>query len=117
LPILRSAWLSPRHSPAGKTVADLDPRSLAAQEVEALVTELVRDYAKEKITMAARPQNLPSPDKWLSAPGKRLTIDVPTSHHTRFKMLCAQHEIKMAAEINAFIARRIAELKRREKAS
>jgi chromosome partitioning protein len=32
----------------GQTVADLDPRSLAAQEVDALVTELVRDYAKEK---------------------------------------------------------------------
>jgi hypothetical protein len=81
---------------------------------------------KKKITMAARPQNVPSADKWLSAsaglapggePTKRLTVDVPRSHHTRFKTLCAQHEIKMAVEINAFIARRIAELEGREKAS
>ena len=32
---------------SGRTVADLDPRSAAAREVEDLVTELVRDYVQE----------------------------------------------------------------------
>ena len=32
---------------AGKTVADLDPRGRAAQEVERFITELVRDWNHE----------------------------------------------------------------------
>ena len=33
---------------AGKTVADLDPRGRAAQEVERFITELVRDWDHEQ---------------------------------------------------------------------
>jgi hypothetical protein len=32
---------------SGQTVTDLDPRSRAAREIEAFVTELVRDYEQE----------------------------------------------------------------------
>ena len=43
-------------------------------------------------------------------PTKRLSIDVPESLHTRFKVACAKSQIKMAPEIIAFMERRIAEL-------
>jgi hypothetical protein len=36
-------------------------------------------------------------------------VDVPEDNHTRFKALCAMQRRKMAEEVNAFIAQRIAE--------
>ena len=80
----------------------------------------------KKIAMTARPQTIsPQADKWVSEhpsaePAgltKRLTVDVPEDNHTRFKALCAMRKKKMAEEINAFIAQRIAEAEGREKAS
>ena len=76
----------------------------------------------KKIAMTARPQAVsPQADKWVSdqaaaereSPTKRLTIDVPEDNHTRFKALCAMQKKKMAEEINAFIAQRIAEAEER----
>ena len=72
----------------------------------------------KKIAMTARPQAVsPQADKWVSeqppaeagGPTKRLTVDVPENNHTRFKALCAMQKKKMAEEINAFIAQRIAD--------
>jgi hypothetical protein len=80
----------------------------------------------KKIAMTARPQAVsPQADEWVSKPApavpagptKRLTVDVPEDNHTRFKTLCAMQKKKMAEEINAFIAQRIAEAEGREKAS
>ena len=36
---------------------------------------------------------------------------VPEDNHARFKAFCAIHKTKMAEEINAFIKRRITEVK------
>jgi hypothetical protein len=72
----------------------------------------------KKIAMTARPRAVsPQADKWVSeqpaaepgGPTKRLTVDVPENNHTRFKALCAMQKKKMAEEINAFIAQRIAD--------
>jgi ParG len=80
----------------------------------------------KKIAMTARPQAVsPQADKWVSDQAaaeregstKRLTIDVPEDNHTRFKALCAMQKKKMAEEINAFIAQRIAEAEERGRAS
>ena len=38
-------------------------------------------------------------------------MDVPEDNHARFKAFCAIHKTKMAEEINAFIKRRITEVK------
>ena len=73
----------------------------------------------KKIDMDARPQVESSQaDKWVGQetspdprPTKRLTVDVPEDHHARFKAFCAMHKTKMAEEINAFIKRRITEVK------
>jgi len=80
----------------------------------------------KKIAMTARPQAVsPQADKWVSeqpapepaGPTKRLTVDVPEDNHTRFKALCAMQKKKMAEEINAFIAQRIADAEGRGRAS
>jgi hypothetical protein len=80
----------------------------------------------KKIAMTARPQAVsPQADKWVSeqpaaepaGPTKRLTVDVPENNHTRFKALCAMQRKKMAEEVNAFIASRIAEAERQGRAS
>ena len=82
----------------------------------------------KKIAMTARPQPAVSPqaDKWVSdeppasepaGPTKRLTVDVPENNHTRFKVLCAMQRRKMAEEVNAFIAHRIAEAEQQGRAS
>ena len=73
----------------------------------------------KKIDINARPQvGSPQADKWVSqeaspdtGPTKRLTVDVPEDNHARFKAFCAIHKTKMAEEINAFIKRRITEVK------
>jgi hypothetical protein len=82
----------------------------------------------KKIAMTTRPQAAVSPqaDKWVSdqppaaepaGPTKRLTVDVPENNHTRFKVLCAMQRRKMAEEVNAFIAHRIAEAEQQGRAS
>jgi hypothetical protein len=45
-------------------------------------------------------------------PTKRVSIDVPESLHTRFKVACAKSRAKMAPEIIAFIERRVQELEK-----
>jgi hypothetical protein len=45
-------------------------------------------------------------------PTKRLSLDLPASVHTRFKTACSATGRKMVAEVQDFIARRIAELER-----
>ena len=49
-------------------------------------------------------------DKQSDEPVKRISIDVPESLHTRFKVACAKTKSKMAPEIIAFIERRVVEL-------
>ena len=80
----------------------------------------------KKIAMTARPQAVsPQADKWVSeqpaaepgGPTKRLTVDVPENNHTRFKALCAMQRKKMAEEVNAFIAQRLAEAEGQGRAS
>lgn len=51
-------------------------------------------------------------DKGLEEPTKRVSIDVPESLHTRFKVACAKSRAKMAPEIIAFIERRVQELEK-----
>ena len=43
-------------------------------------------------------------------PTKRLSIDLPESLHTRFKVACTKAHAKMAGEIIAMIEKRTAEL-------
>ncbi len=76
----------------------------------------------KKVNFAARPAT-PSPaaDQWVSkrsaasaavAPVamKRLTIDLESSKHTRFKTLCAQRGLQMADELRRLVDQRIAEI-------
>lgn len=49
-------------------------------------------------------------DKQSDEPMKRVSIDVPESLHTRFKVACAKTRSKMAPEIIAFIEKRVIEL-------
>ncbi len=49
-------------------------------------------------------------DKESDEPLKRVSINVPESLHTRFKVACARATCKMAPEIIAFIERRVIEL-------
>lgn len=49
-------------------------------------------------------------DKETDEPLKRVSINVPESLHTRFKVACAKAKCKMAPEIIAFIERRVIEL-------
>ncbi|MDD9911112.1 MAG: plasmid partition protein ParG [Ahrensia sp.] len=49
-------------------------------------------------------------DQKADEPVKRVSIDVPESLHTRFKVACAKAKSKMAPEIIAFIERRVTEL-------
>lgn len=49
-------------------------------------------------------------DKQVDEPVKRVSIDVPESLHTRFKVACAKTRSKMAPEIIAFIEKRVLEL-------
>lgn len=46
-------------------------------------------------------------------PLRRLSVDIPESLHTRFKVACAKARAKMGPEIIAFIERRIRELEQR----
>jgi len=43
-------------------------------------------------------------------PTKRLSLDLPTSLHTRFKTACSATNRKMVGELQAFIEQRTAEL-------
>ena len=69
----------------------------------------------KKIDMSARPQVASrQADHWVGqqasperGPTMRLTVDVPSDNHARFKALCAMRKTKMATEINAFIQRRL----------
>ena len=69
----------------------------------------------KKIDMSARPQVASrQADHWVvqqaspeRGPTMRLTVDVPSDNHARFKALCAMRKTKMATEINAFIQRRL----------
>ncbi len=45
-------------------------------------------------------------------PTRRVSIDVPESLHTRFKVACAKTRAKMAPEIIAFIEKRVVELEK-----
>ena len=76
----------------------------------------------KKVNFASRPAT-PSPaaDQWVSeravtpppaaaVPMKRLTIDLEDAQHRRFKMLCAQHGLKMADELRRLLEHRIAEI-------
>ena len=76
----------------------------------------------KKVNFAARPAT-PSPaaDQWVNeravgappaaaVPMKRLTIDLESTQHTRFKTVCAQHGLKMADELRRLLERRIAEI-------
>ena len=51
-------------------------------------------------------------DNALDEPMKRISIDVPESLHTRFKVACAKARAKMAPEIIAFLEKRVEELER-----
>lgn len=51
-----------------------------------------------------------SPEASSGEPMKRVSIDVPESLHTRFKVVCARTKSKMASEIVAFIEKRVSEL-------
>ena len=53
-------------------------------------------------------------DKQSDEPMKRVSIDVPESLHTRFKVACAKTRIKMAPEIIAFIEKRVKELEKND---
>ena len=72
----------------------------------------------KKIAMNARPQAVSrQADQWVGqqasperGPTMRLTVDIPSDNHARFKALCALRKTKMAAEINAFIQRRLDEV-------
>lgn len=75
----------------------------------------------KKVAMTARPQNAQAAlDKWVDQPAakvdsptgpmKRLTIDLESDKHRKFKALCVEHEINMAEEIRGFVERRITEL-------
>ena len=69
----------------------------------------------KKIDMSARPQvGSRQTDHWVgqqASPERgqtmRLTVDVPSDNHARFKALCAMRKTKMSTEINAFIQRRL----------
>jgi len=49
-------------------------------------------------------------DKANEEPTRRVSIDIPESLHTRFKVACAKSRNKMAPEIVAFIKKRVLEL-------
>ena len=51
-----------------------------------------------------------NPEASSGEPMKRVSIDVPESLHTRFKVVCARTKSKMASEIVAFIEKRVSEL-------
>ena len=53
-------------------------------------------------------------DKHADEPVKRVSIDVPESLHTRFKVACAKTRSKMAPEIIAFIEQRVQELEQND---
>lgn len=46
----------------------------------------------------------------LTEPTKRLSLDLPSSSHTRFKTACSATGRKMVSEIQAFIEQRTLEL-------
>ncbi len=45
-------------------------------------------------------------------PTARLSLDIPVTLHTRFKVACARSRVKMTSEILDFIERRTQELER-----
>ena len=70
----------------------------------------------KRIDINPRPQVAAGADSWVGRPTalpsgetKRLTVDVPVETHARFKAYCAMRQTRMAGEINAFIARCLAE--------
>ena len=73
----------------------------------------------KKIAMSARPQVASrQADQWVGqqdsperGPTMRLTVDVPSDNHARFKAFCALRKTKMTAEINAFIQRCLDDVK------
>ncbi len=61
-----------------------------------------------------KPSNVGSPKVVkVEAPTKRLSLDLPTSMHTRFKTACSATDRKMVREVMDFIERRTAELEER----
>ena len=48
----------------------------------------------------------------MDEPTRRLSIDLPESLHTRFKVACAKTRNKMGPEIITFIRRRVQELEK-----
>lgn len=50
---------------------------------------------------------------WNAGPVRRLSVDIPESLHTRFKVACAKARAKMGPEIIAFIERRVSELEQK----
>lgn len=46
-------------------------------------------------------------------PTQRLSVDLPKSLHTRFKVACALADTKMVSEVMAFIEQRTAEIESR----
>jgi hypothetical protein len=72
----------------------------------------------KKITMVARPAPASSEaDNWVNdhptRPKKRLTIDIDSDKHKRFKSLCAALGLKMADEIRRAVDNRIADLQKK----
>lgn len=60
--------------------------------------------------VAAFTQSGAGTDNKLDEPTRRVSIDVPESLHTRFKVACAKTRSKMAPEIITFIEKRVLEL-------
>ena len=56
--------------------------------------------------------DIKKPDR-AGEPTKRLSIDLPESLHTRFKVVCTKTRAKMAGEIIAMIEKRTEELERK----
>lgn len=50
------------------------------------------------------------PEPAAEEPTKRLSLDLPTSVHTRFKTACSATGRKMAGELQAYVEARIVEL-------
>jgi hypothetical protein len=77
---------------------------------------------RKKVSLAAKPRGAAAPtptaDAWVQSrqiePGngeamKRLTVDVPTSLHTRIQSQCALRGVKMADEIRELLEKHFPE--------
>jgi len=76
------------------------PKSLSHEDLDRYVQGGAgHDTAKPK-------QGRPKED----GPTKRLSLDLPADLHRRFKTACSATDRKMAAELTAFVERRVSEL-------